>query len=85
VNTKINKLLTDFRQNAWTVHIDRDLYSEHDVANVLKRFMRTLDEPILQDGLRDKWMKASTIENQADKLNRSVWGTLHNGVVFANL
>ncbi len=71
VNTKINKLLSDFRENAWNVHIARDCFSEHDVANTLKRFMRTLDEPILLEQLRSDWMEASMMEDQSDKLIRS--------------
>ncbi|XP_023322395.1 arf-GAP with Rho-GAP domain, ANK repeat and PH domain-containing protein 1 [Eurytemora carolleeae] len=47
VNTKINKLLSQFRSNAWAVQISRENFSEHDVANVLKRFVRQLDNPLL--------------------------------------
>ena len=72
VNTKINKLLSDFRQNAWSVHIARDVFSEHDVANTLKRFLRTLDEPILEEHLRSQWMEASSLEDQSEKLNKFV-------------
>ena len=43
VNTKINRLLSEFRSNAWAVQISREEYSEHDVANVLKRFIRQLN------------------------------------------
>jgi hypothetical protein len=62
--------LSDFRQNAWSVHIARDTFSEHDVANTLKRFMRTLNEPILEEHLRNKWMETSAIENKTEKLKR---------------
>ena len=75
VNTKINKLLSDFRENAWNVHIARDTYSEHDAANVLKRFMRTLDEPILEERLRSDWMDASAIEDHNEKMIRFVIGS----------
>jgi len=70
VNTKINKLLSEFRNNAWSVQISREDYSEHDVANVLKRFIRQLNEPLLTENLRATWMKTSEIENLAEKLNR---------------
>ena len=36
--------------------------SEHDVANVLKRFIRQLDEPLLTDQLRDGFIQSANIE-----------------------
>ncbi|QQP38476.1 Uncharacterized protein FKW44_019054, partial [Caligus rogercresseyi] len=52
VKTKIDRLLNEFKRNAWAVQISKNDYSEHDVANTLKRFMRTLEEPLLTEGLR---------------------------------
>eukprot|EP00092_Neocalanus_flemingeri_P004733 GFUD01005098.1.p1 GENE.GFUD01005098.1~~GFUD01005098.1.p1 ORF type:complete len:1563 (+),score=315.45 GFUD01005098.1:146-4834(+) len=69
-NIKINKLLSEFRSNAWAVQISREDYSEHDVANVLKRFIRQLDEPLLTEHLRESFMKAARIENQDEKLDK---------------
>lgn len=43
----IQKLLQQFRVNAFDVQITHNDYSEHDVANVLKRFMRDLPERLL--------------------------------------
>lgn len=48
----------------------REEFSEHDVANVLKRFMRTLDEPLLTQSLRDEWMAASKIVGQKEQFDR---------------
>ena len=45
-NIKINKLLAEFRNNAWAVQISREDYSEHDVANVLKRFIRQASDSV---------------------------------------
>ena len=45
-------------------------FSEHDVANVLKRFIRQLDEPLLTEQLRKGFMKAARIENQDEKLDK---------------
>ena len=59
-----------FRKNAWNVALNRDVYSEHDVANVLKRFMRTLKEPLLTQKLRSEFIEASKIEDTEDKLKR---------------
>lgn len=43
----INKLLKQFRSDAYAVQIIRSDYTEHDVANVLKRFMRDLPDRLL--------------------------------------
>lgn len=43
----INKLLKQFRSDAYSVQIIRTDYTEHDVANVLKRFMRDLPDRLL--------------------------------------
>lgn len=43
----IQKLLKQFRADAYSVQIIRSDYSEHDVANVLKRFMRDLPDRLL--------------------------------------
>jgi len=68
VNTKINKLLTEFRSNAWAVEISRDDYSEHDVANVVKRFVRQLESPLLTDELRQAFLATARIPDQDTKL-----------------
>ena len=67
-NTKINRLLTAFRSNAWSVQISREEYSEHDVANVLKRFVRQLSEPLLTDTLRPEFLEAATLEVEEERL-----------------
>lgn len=43
----IQKLLTLFRTDAFSVQIIRSEYNEHDVASALKRFMRDLPERLL--------------------------------------
>ena len=37
-------------------------FSEHDVANVLKRFIRQLDEPLLTENLKEGFLHAVNIE-----------------------
>ena len=59
-NTKITKLLQDFKNNAWSVQISAKEYSAHDVAGTLKRFFRTLNEPLLTVNLYDEWIYASS-------------------------
>ena len=39
VKTKIDRLLREFSSNAWAVQLTREAFSEHDVANALKRFV----------------------------------------------
>ena len=70
VNKRITGLLEEFRKNAWSVALNRDAYSEHDVANVLKRFMRTLNEPLLTQELRHDFIEASKVDNVEDRLKR---------------
>ena len=70
VKTKIDRLLEQFRSNAWAVEPSREEFSEHDVANTLKRFMRTLDEPLLTEELRPQWMAASKIVDPEEKMKR---------------
>jgi len=50
-----------FQSNAWAVHLNRDNFSEHDVANALKRFFRTLNEPLLTERLRPLFLQAAAI------------------------
>ena len=70
VKTKIDRLLEQFRSNAWAVQISREEFSEHDVANTLKRFMRTLDEPLLTEELRQQWMEATRIPEPEEKFKK---------------
>lgn len=44
----IQKLLAGFREDAFSVQLIRSDFNEHDVANVLKRFMRGLPEILLE-------------------------------------
>lgn len=45
--TVVNDLLEKFRNNAWDVTLTPIKHTEHDVACVLKRFLRELPEPLL--------------------------------------
>jgi len=69
-NIKINKLLAEFRNNAWAVQISREDYSEHDVANVLKRFIRQLEEPLLTERLRDAFLGVARLDCDDSKLDQ---------------
>lgn len=69
VNNRIITLLEEFRRNAWAVYLNPSQYSEHDVANTLKRFFRTLDNPLLTKDLRQLWLESSNIDDLHHKLH----------------
>lgn len=55
----ISDLLSEFSDDAWAVQLTKDRCSEHDVACVLKRFMRNLPEPALTTKLYPYFCKIS--------------------------
>lgn len=58
-NTRIAQLLADFQKDAWAVQISPKEFSAHDVAGTLKRFFRTLPEPLVTSELYPGWIKAA--------------------------
>ena len=50
------------------MQISREEFSEHDVANVLKRFVRQLSEPLLTDLLRSQFLETAAIEVEEERL-----------------
>lgn len=62
VQSKIVRLLALLRNDAWSVHISSEEYTEHDVANVLKRFFRTLPDPLLRNELYSHWIDGLSLE-----------------------
>jgi hypothetical protein len=59
-NTRITQLLADFQQDSWNVQISHKEFSAHDVAGTLKRFFRTLPEPLFTTRLYEKWISISS-------------------------
>jgi len=45
-SSAVAKLLEAFRRDAWATQITRNSYTEHDVATVLRRFLRDLPNPL---------------------------------------
>jgi len=45
--------------DARTLVLRLEDYQVHDVASVLRRFIRSLDEPLLTDALRSRWVETS--------------------------
>ena len=68
INSRIARLLESFRHDAWGVNLDPNEFSEHDVANAIKRFFRTLHEPLMTQSLRSTWIQTSHIEQLDNKL-----------------
>ena len=72
VNRRIEKLLEDFRRNAWDVDLNSSQYTEHDVANVIKRFFRTLNDPLLTQDLRSLWVAATVeVEDEQHRVQKA--------------
>ncbi|KAM7348009.1 rhoGAP_ARAP and RA_ARAPs domain-containing protein RhoGAP15B isoform 2-T2 [Cochliomyia hominivorax] len=63
----IHKLLSAFRSDAFNVEITRNEYNEHDVANVLKRFMRDLPERLMGK-LSESFICVSELTNATEKI-----------------
>ncbi|XP_066597804.1 uncharacterized protein RhoGAP15B isoform X2 [Prorops nasuta] len=53
-STAAVRLLEAFRRDAWATQITRGSYSEHDVATVLRRFLRDLPEPLIPCTIHDQ-------------------------------
>ena len=68
INSRILALCEEFRRNSWAVQLNNCQYSEHDVANTLKRFFRHLDDPLLTKELRCLWIETSSIDDENQKL-----------------
>ncbi|XP_065365124.1 uncharacterized protein RhoGAP15B isoform X2 [Calliphora vicina] len=63
----ILKLMSAFRSDAFNVEITRNEYNEHDVANVLKRFMRDLPERLMGK-LSESFICVSELTSAAEKI-----------------
>ncbi|CAF2396603.1 unnamed protein product [Rotaria sp. Silwood2] len=62
--TKIKQLLNEFLEDPFNNSLTHENYTEHDVANGLKRFLRQLDTPLL--GTRhnyDAWLRSTVDSN----------------------
>lgn len=53
-NSAVVKLLKAFRRDAWATQITRSAYTEHDVATVLRRFLRDLPNPLFPSNIHDR-------------------------------
>ncbi|XP_063986375.1 arf-GAP with Rho-GAP domain, ANK repeat and PH domain-containing protein 1 [Diachasmimorpha longicaudata] len=60
-SSAVVRLLETFRKDAWATQITRGSYSEHDVATVLRRFLRDLPDPLLPASIHDPLCRAIDI------------------------
>lgn len=62
-SSAVVKLLEAFRRDAWATQITRNSYTEHDVATVLRRFLRDLPDPLFPADIHDRLCLASGEKN----------------------
>ncbi|XP_011866425.1 PREDICTED: uncharacterized protein LOC105561237 isoform X3 [Vollenhovia emeryi] len=67
-SSAVVKLLEAFRRDAWATQITRNLYSEHDVATVLRRFLRDLPDPIFPPTIHDRLCLASESTSEENRV-----------------
>lgn len=86
--SKIAELMNQFHHNAWSVALTLDTCSEHDAANVLKRFLRALPEPLLTaesskymcqiaDAFQNASEKATLYKAILEQFPPVIYNTLH--------
>ncbi|KAH0535313.1 arf-GAP with Rho-GAP domain, ANK repeat and PH domain-containing protein 1 isoform X1 [Cotesia glomerata] len=69
-SSAVVRLLEAFRRDAWATQIIRSSYSEHDVATVLRRFLRDLPEPIIPPCVHNELCRASDLEDTDERSNK---------------
>ncbi|XP_077278890.1 rhoGAP_ARAP and RA_ARAPs domain-containing protein RhoGAP15B [Temnothorax americanus] len=67
-SSAVVKLLEAFRRDAWTTQITRNLYTEHDVATVLRRFLRDLPDPLFPSNIHDRLCLASESTSEENRV-----------------
>lgn len=66
-HSKVTRLLELFLADACSMMLKLEEYQMHDVTNALKRFFRTLDDPLLTSKLYNKWIEASGMSETMTK------------------
>ncbi|XP_051172084.1 uncharacterized protein LOC127288588 [Leptopilina boulardi] len=67
-SSAVVKLLEAFRRDAWATQITKDFYSEHDVATVLRRFLRDLPDPLFPSKIHDQLCSTIDLTNDEEKV-----------------
>ncbi|XP_006624518.1 uncharacterized protein LOC102676352 isoform X4 [Apis dorsata] len=68
-NSAVVKLLKAFRRDAWATQITRSAYTEHDVATVLRRFLRDLPNPLFPSNIHDRLCFTSETINENERVS----------------
>ncbi|XP_014480433.1 PREDICTED: arf-GAP with Rho-GAP domain, ANK repeat and PH domain-containing protein 1 isoform X2 [Dinoponera quadriceps] len=78
-SSAVVRLLEAFRKDAWATQITRNSYTEHDVATVLRRFLRDLPDPLFPANIHDRLCLAaeSTSEENRVATYRKLLSVLH--------
>ncbi|XP_015184087.1 PREDICTED: uncharacterized protein LOC107070416 [Polistes dominula] len=67
-SSAVIRLLEAFRRDAWAIQITRGSYSEHDVATVLRRFLRDLPESLFPASIHDSLCQSSELTNEDERI-----------------
>lgn len=67
-SSAIARLLEKFRKDAWVTQITKVDWSEHDVASVLRRFLRDLPEPLLPAIIHDPLCRIVDIKSEDERV-----------------
>ncbi|XP_078041879.1 rhoGAP_ARAP and RA_ARAPs domain-containing protein RhoGAP15B isoform X2 [Augochlora pura] len=72
------RLLVAFRHDAWAMQITKGLYTEHDVATALRRFLRDLPNPLFPAKIHDRLCLNTENINETEQVGtyRSLLSTL---------
>ncbi|XP_076248320.1 rhoGAP_ARAP and RA_ARAPs domain-containing protein RhoGAP15B [Calliopsis andreniformis] len=78
-NSAAAKLLDILRKDAWGTQITKDKYTEHDVATVLRRFLRDLPDPLFPTSIHDRLCLNTENVNENEKVTtyRKLLSTLN--------
>ncbi|KAG7211462.1 hypothetical protein KM043_010743 [Ampulex compressa] len=68
-SSAVVRLLQAFRRDAWATQITRGSYTEHDVATVLRRFLRDLPDPLFPASIHDRLCLTAESINEADRVS----------------
>uniref|UniRef100_A0A915I400 Rho-GAP domain-containing protein n=1 Tax=Romanomermis culicivorax TaxID=13658 RepID=A0A915I400_ROMCU len=60
--SKVKQLFDDFQRDPYSVHLRIEDYCVHDVASVLRKFLRQLKEPLITTELRSSFIEASCVQ-----------------------
>ncbi|CAG0922022.1 unnamed protein product [Notodromas monacha] len=67
-STRTTELLERLKKDPWGTILTVEEYNEHDVANALKRFFRTLPSPLLTSDFAELWIAFAGVPVEGKKL-----------------